>query len=145
MRKRIQWLIVGIPVLLLAAFIWRLDIPHWEKLDLSKLSGQPAATQVFDAFGAPVGTLNGEENRSWVSLDVVPKHVQEAFIAAEDLRFYKHHGVDVHRLFGALWADMRTFSYAQGASTITQQLIKLTHLSSTKTLSRKAQEIWLAL
>ena len=48
-------------------------------------------------------------------------------------------------MFGALWHDLRTLSLEQGASTITQQLIKLTHLSGEKTLSRKAQEAILAL
>jgi membrane peptidoglycan carboxypeptidase len=92
-----------------------------------------------------VGALHGGENRIWVPLKDIPEDVQNAFMAAEDLRFYQQRGVDLYRLFGALWHDLRTFSYAQGASTITQQLIKLTHLTQTKTLSRKAQEIVLAL
>ena len=68
-----------------------------------------------------------------------------AWTDPEDLRFYEHCGVDVRRMLGALWHDLRTHSFAQGASTITQQLIKLTHLTQAKTLSRKAQEIVLAL
>ena len=133
---------LGALVLLL---VWRLDIPHWKKLDLSKLTAMPAATTVLDAGGSPVGALRGAENRVWAPLDSVPERVQDAFIAAEDLRFYRHHGVDVHRVLGALWQDVKTLSYAQGASTITQQLIKLTHLSQDKNLSRKVQEIALAL
>ena len=129
----------------LAAFIWRLDLPHWQKLDLEKITDMPGSTTVFAANGEAAGKLQGAENRVWVPLGEIPRHVQNAFIAAEDLRFYRHHGVDVRRIFGALWQDVRTLSYAQGASTITQQLIKLTHLSQTKTLSRKAQEIFLAL
>ena len=145
MRKRILAIITGIVGILLAIAVWKLDIPHWQKLDLTKLTDQPAATQVYDASGALAGTLHGGERRTWISIDQVPEHVQNAFIAAEDLRFYRHHGVDLYRMLGALWQDIKSLSYAQGASTITQQLIKLTHLSNTKTLSRKAQEIWLAL
>ena len=129
----------------LAALIWRLDIPHWQKLDLSKITDMPGTTTVFAANGEPAGELHGGEHRVWASLDEIPQDVQNAFIAAEDLRFYRHRGVDLYRLLGALWQDIRTLSYAQGASTITQQLIKLTHLTQTKTLSRKAQEIALAL
>ncbi len=137
---------IGIALLVaLAAFIWRLDLPHWQKLDLSKITDMPGTTTVFAANGEAVGALHGGENRVWVPLSEIPTDVQNAFIAAEDLRFYRHNGVDLYRLFGALWQDIRTFSYAQGASTITQQLIKLTHLTQTKTLSRKAQEIALAL
>ena len=145
MRRKVA-AALGIALLIaLAAFIWRLDLPHWKKLDLSRITDMPAATTVFAANGEAVGTLHGGENRVWVPLSQVPVDVRNAFIAAEDLRFYRHHGVDLYRLFGALWQDVRTLSYAQGASTITQQLIKLTHLSQTKTLARKAQEIWLAL
>ena len=109
------------------------------------VADMPGTTTVFAANGEAVGALHGGENRVWVPLSEIPTDVQNAFIAAEDLRFYRHNGVDLYRLFGALWQDIRTFSYAQGASTITQQLIKLTHLTQTKTLSRKAQEIALAL
>ena len=145
MRKRVLWITLAALALMLTAFIWKLDIPHWVSLDLAKLNAAASATEVFDANGQPAGTLRGGENRKRVSLETVPEAVQNAFIAAEDLRFYRHHGVDVYRMLGALWKDVTTLSYAQGASTITQQLIKLTHLSSAKSLSRKAQEIALAL
>lgn len=137
---------LGVAALIaLAALIWRLDIPHWKRLDIEKITHMPGTTTVYDMNDAAVGTLHGGENRKWARLSSVPEDVQNAFIAAEDLRFYRHHGVDFYRLMGALWQDIRTMSYAQGASTITQQLIKLTHLTQTKSISRKAQEIALAL
>ena len=145
MKKK---LLTGLGIVLLSALgllIWRLDLPHWKKLDLARIEAMSTATTVYDANDVAVGTLYGSEHRIWVGLNSVPRHVQQAFIAAEDQRFYRHHGVDFHRLLGALWQDVRTLSYAQGGSTITQQLIKLTHLSQAKTLSRKAQEIVLAL
>lgn len=145
MRRWIKWMILTALSVFLAVFLWKLDIPHWQRLDLSKINAASASTEVFDINGDSAGTLTGKRNRRWVSLDTVPERVQQAFIAAEDQRFYRHHGVDVYRMLGALWQDVRTLSYAQGASTITQQLIKLTHLSSAKSLSRKAQEIALAL
>ena len=144
MRKKLLIAAAGLAVLGFSMLLWRLDIPHWKRLDLSLITHPPGATQVFSESGEMIGTLSGAETRQWVSIDVIPEHVQNAFIAAEDQRFYRHHGVDVYRLFGALWHDLRTLSYGQGGSTITQQLIKLTHLSSAKSLSRKAQEMVLA-
>lgn len=131
--------------LLLAVLVWRLDIPHWQRLDTGRLVRPETATQVFDALGDPLGALDGSRPGEWAQLSEVPGHVRQAFIAAEDLRFYRHHGVDLYRMLGALWHDILTRSYSQGASTITQQLIKLTHLTQAKTISRKAQEIVLAL
>lgn len=145
MRKKVLAALGILLLIALGAFIWRLDLPNWKKLDLTKITDMPGSTTVFAANGEAVGTLHGGEHRVWAPLSEIPGDVQNAFIAAEDLRFYRHRGVDLYRLFGALWQDVKTLSYAQGASTITQQLIKLTHLSQTKTLSRKAQEIALAL
>ncbi|MBQ9832586.1 MAG: PBP1A family penicillin-binding protein, partial [Clostridia bacterium] len=61
-----------------------------------------------------------------------------------DARFYEHKGIDIIRIFGALWADIKAGGYVQGASTISQQLIKLSHLSSDKTIMRKIEEAVLA-
>ena len=130
---------------LLAALVVALAPWDWEKLDLEKLTQLKETSILYDASGERAGSLYGSENRIYVPLENIPTRVQQAFIAAEDQRFYEHHGVDVVRLFGALWHDIRTMSLEQGASTITQQLIKLTHLSGEKTLSRKAQEALLAL
>ena len=70
--------------------------------------------------------------------------MQKAFISAEDARFYEHPGVDVIRIVGAAWADIKAGGYVQGASTISQQLIKLSHLTADKTISRKLEEAVLA-
>ena len=145
MKKRILAGIGSALLIALSVFVWRLDLPHWKKLDVEKVTHLPQTTTVYDRDDAAVGAFPGSENRSWTSLSSVPEDVKNAFIAAEDLRFYRHHGVDFYRMLGALWQDIRTMSYSQGASTITQQLIKLTHLSQAKTLARKAQEIALAL
>ena len=74
----------------------------------------------------------------------LPSYVKEAFVAVEDKRFYEHHGIDMHRMLGALWHNLKSFSFREGASTISQQLIKNTHLSSEKTIVRKLKEIRLA-
>lgn len=144
-RKSILLSILGILVAVaIGVFVWQLDLPHWQKLDVNKLYDVQLATRVYDAQNVVAGSLYASENRVYVSLDALPEYVSQAFVAAEDERFYKHGGVDVKRIAGAFWHDVKTMSYAQGASTITQQLIKLTHLTSEKTLSRKVQEAVLA-
>ena len=146
--KRKKWILAAALTLtaaLLALLLYQLDLGAWQSLDLSRIRNQPLATVVFDREDAAAGALSGAVNRVWVSLEDLPSYVPQAFVAAEDSRFYSHHGVDVRRIFGALLHDAATLSLSQGASTITQQLIKLTHLTSEKTLARKAQEAYLAL
>lgn len=130
---------------LIGILIWQLDIPHWKRLDLDKLYTQPRSSIVYDADGNAVRTFSTGSVRIWTPLSDIPEQVRNAFIAAEDQRFYDHSGISLRRIAGALINNLRTRSYSQGASTITQQLVKLTHLSQTKTLSRKAQEAVLAL
>ncbi|MBQ7340113.1 MAG: transglycosylase domain-containing protein [Clostridia bacterium] len=93
---------------------------------------------------------NGEKmleencNREVVFIENVPNDVKNAFIAIEDKRFFSHNGIDVRALFRATFNNIKSFSLKEGASTISQQLIKNTHLSSEKTLKRKVAEIKLA-
>lgn len=145
LKKRILWGLAAAAGLLLIALIWILDIPHWQKLDLDKIYAQPASSVVYDTSGEPVGALSGTQARVWTPLSEIPESVRNAFLAAEDHRFYEHCGISVRRILAAAVANLRSGGYDQGASTITQQLIKLTHLSAEKTLSRKAQEAFLAL
>ena len=70
--------------------------------------------------------------------------MKDAVLATEDVRFYKHHGMDFWRLGGAVLANFQSGFGSQGASTLTQQVIKNSFLSNEKTLKRKAQEAWLA-
>lgn len=132
-----------LPFLLLWGFlVTRTD---WVTLDVSLLTKMPETLVVTDRNGAVVSRLYATENRRCIAVDTLPSHVIHAFLAAEDARFYSHFGVDVIRIGGALLADLKAGSYVQGASTITQQLIKLTHLTSDKTLERKLNEAFLAI
>jgi len=84
------------------------------------------------------------EQRRLISLDDVPLRVQQAFLAAEDSRFYQHHGLDFRGIFRAFYTNLRKKGVYQGGSTITQQLAKNYFLTPEKTLSRKLKEILLA-
>lgn len=145
MKRRIWQIVCAIVVLVIGIFIWRLDIPHWKKLDLDRIYAQPKSTIVLDQTGNVVETLASSGMRIWTPIEEIPQSLQQAFLAAEDQRFYEHSGINIRRIAAAALNNLRTRSYSQGASTITQQLIKLTHLSETKTLSRKAQEAWLSI
>ena len=84
------------------------------------------------------------ENREYINYDDIPKVMEDAILATEDNRFYKHSGIDVIRLGGAVIANITGGFGSQGASTITQQVIKNSFLTNDKTLKRKAQEAYLA-
>lgn len=86
--------------------------------------------------------LHGEENRIWVDLDDMSPHLKDAFIAIEDQRFKKHHGVDWIRTIGVI---VKPSNSGQGGSTITQQLIKNLTDEKDVTIVRKFNEILSAL
>lgn len=117
---------------------------EWNELEMERILNLEQSVIVYDRDGAEVVTLHTSEDRIRVSLSDVPKYTRDAFVSAEDARFYEHCGIDVIRIFGALWADVKAGAFVQGASTITQQLIKLSHLTSEKQLSRKIEEAVLA-
>ena len=121
------------------------DVASWQRLDPERLTNLAQSGAIYDRDGQYVTTLVGTENRTVIPLSTLPDHVKNAFLAAEDLRFFKHPGFDLTRIFGAVISNLKTGGYGQGASTITQQLVKLSHLSSQKTIARKLEEVWLAL
>ncbi len=145
MKRKILWGIGAVFALGVIVFIYLLDFPSWKQLDMEKLTSLSQTTVLYNADGKIAAGLHSGENRTAVEIEQVPEYVRNAFIAIEDARFYEHPGVDIWRIGGALLSNLRAGGYREGASTITQQLIKLTHLTSEKTLSRKAQEAWLAL
>ena len=84
-------------------------------------------TIVLDSEGNTIATLNGNENRQWVSIDEMPEYLPKMFVALEDERFYSHNGVDLKRTIGAtLGFVVGGGSSSYGGSTITQQLVKNT-------------------
>ncbi|HEV7824237.1 MAG TPA: transglycosylase domain-containing protein [Mycobacteriales bacterium] len=107
----------------------------------SELKTEPLAlrTSVKAADGSPVTTFWGEENRIHVGLASVPAIVQQATIAAEDARFYQHHGVDTKGVVRALVANAQ--GQTQGASTLTQQYVRLVLFSQAKTEEERAAAI----
>ena len=129
-------------VLFMAAQLWDLDA--WQDFDPVNILGAQQSLILYDGENGEILRLHDKEDRVSIPLSDVPDLVQKAFISAEDARFYEHPGVDVIRIVGAAWADIKAGGYVQGASTISQQLIKLSHLTADKTISRKLEEAVLA-
>ncbi|WP_017728660.1 transglycosylase domain-containing protein [Halalkalibacterium ligniniphilum] len=103
-----------------------------------------ATTSLVDEEGDLVTKLY-VENREIISLVDVPQHVQDAFIAIEDARFYEHQGIDFRAIGRALYRDILAGAKVEGGSTITQQLAKNVFLTHDKSWLRKTKEVLIAI
>lgn len=119
-------------------------ISNSPELDEEKLVLTQGAL-IYDQNDEFLSQLETSERRMNVSISDVPVVVQDAFIAVEDIRFREHFGIDVRRLFGAVAANITDGFGAEGASTITQQLVKNLFLEHDKKMTRKIQEQYLAI
>lgn len=153
-QRRRRWLkfgatafgMVALGGAIATAWIW-----HWLYHDLPDLPasqemwtlGRDASIEFKTLDGRQLdvrGPIYGEA----VRIEALPPHVAQAFIAAEDKRFYEHEGADTAAIIRAAWSNWRSGRTVSGASTITQQLVKNLVLSPEQTLKRKAQEMRLA-
>ena len=110
-------------------------------LDSSKLKGSGQHVTILDDNGNELTNASLEIQKKSVSVNKLQPHTINAFIASEDRKFYKHNGLNYKRMLKALLKNISSHSFKEGASTISQQLIKNTHLSSDKTIKRKLKEI----
>lgn len=121
-------------------------------IDTINVTPEGYATTIYDADGNVTQKLVGRNaNRIYVTLDQVPECVRNAFVAIEDERFWTHNGIDVRGIFRAAANTLTTGDLSQGASTLTQQLIKNTvfdggaEASNLAKIKRKVQEQYLAI
>ena len=113
--------------------------------DVSQTLSPAASSQIYDCKGRLITTVHAEQNRLPVKLADTPKDLQNAFIVAEDIRFYKHHGIDPIGIARAVVSNIRhRDATGQGGSTITQQLARNAFLTQEQTLKRKLLEAVLA-
>ena len=118
------------------------DLPDWDETMLSS----DKTTFLYDANGQIFSELHSHENRTYVKLSDMPDYLIDCLLATEDTRFYKHHGVDVIRIGGALLVDIRKMDFSQGASTLTMQLARTAILDDRdKNIDRKIKEAALAI
>ena len=118
------------------------------ELDQSKL--YPTGSSLLRDKDGEVFADLGVQRSTWVSFDEIAPVMIDAIVATEDSRFFDHHGVDWSRFLAATWSNAANIltsnsGSTQGGSTLTQQLIKQTHLSSDREVNRKLQEIYLSI
>jgi len=113
-------------------------------LDKQKLTCVNSEVEIYDGEGELIKEVSLTNSGEGVKIEKLSPDTKNAFIAAEDKRFYKHDGIDLKRMLAATLKNIQSGKFKEGASTITQQLIKNTHLSGEKTIKRKLQEIKLS-
>ena len=126
---------------IIIAMISLFSIYYSAKLNTQTIISPKAHVEIYDCNGE---LIENKQLNKYVKFDDISPNIINAFVALEDKRFYKHNGVDYYRLMGALIKDIKSRSFKEGGSTITQQLAKNTQLSSEKTIKRKIKELRLA-
>ena len=120
-------------------------LPLPVNLPEERIQPEAMASTVVALDGTPIGQFKGAESQVSVSAENIPDTIRRAVVAAEDHRFFHHRGVDWQAIGRAVQADLRAGHYVQGASTITQQLIRNLYTGSERTVGRKAREALLAI
>lgn len=144
MKKGLKiFLCVGAAIisLILALIISFFIITADAKLQPDKLIDYTKSIAVYDGDGNKIENASNLSGQKSVNLQNLNKHTIDAFIASEDRNFYSHNGLNYKRMIKATIKNAVSMSFKEGASTISQQLIKNTHLNNGKTIKRKLKEI----
>jgi 1A family penicillin-binding protein len=143
------WKIAGILagvffLFIIGIFVWfAKDLPSPGKINTRFVA---ESTKIYDRTGSHLlYEVHGEEKRTQIPYSEMPESLRYATIALEDQEFYSHHGIKLSSIMRAVFKDVINLGKAQGGSTITQQLIKHSLLSSEKTFTRKIKEVILAI
>jgi penicillin-binding protein 1A len=146
-RRMLVAMFIGLPVLVLVAGTVGATAVFGSSCDLKALTPVAVGENsfVFAADGSELGVIPAERNRTPVSRAQISPWVPKATVAIEDRRFYQHGGVDPVGIARAFVADVRAGKFAQGGSTITQELVRNLYLSRDRTLKRKLTEACLAI
>lgn len=139
-----------VTLIILSAFIGGIGgFIYWTLYDLPKIKVLEEYTpiessRIYSSDGVLIGELY-LERRTFIPHYQIPDHVKKAFVAVEDIRFYKHPGVDFRGILRALWRDIKARGIVEGGSTITQQLARMLFLKPERTLKRKLKEAVLSI
>lgn len=125
------------------------SVIYWVFSDLPKIKrleeyAPIESSRVYSDDGKVIAELY-VERRTFVPYYKIPRHVKNAFIAVEDIRFYYHPGVDLIGIMRALWSDIRAGGIVEGGSTITQQLARMLFLKPERSIQRKLKEAALSI
>lgn len=113
------------------------------KLSAYKDLGRDQTSKVYAANGQLIAVLHAEQDREIIASADIPKNLQQAAVAIEDIRFYQHKGVDLRGIFRAVYVNIRNQG-SEGASTITQQYVRNSFITPEVTYKRKIKEAALA-
>ena len=136
--KRKFHIALGVGIFLLVLLVYGLTPSVW------KLRSGPIEVTRWPKTGEQT-FLIGPKSEHWVPISAVSKHVLHAIVVAEDARFYDHSGIDPREIYNSFLVNLEKGRYVRGASTISQQVVKMTLLSPEKSLWRKIREIFGAL
>ena len=144
-RKKFKLILRLIILIIIVICAVKLGIStnRWQKLAHDMLINESSI--VIDTKGVTIAELGGEKKKEPIKFSQMPEILPKAYVAIEDERFYKHHGVDLKRTTAAIGSYIIHFgSSSYGGSTITQQLVKNLTGDSTDSISRKVKEWWKA-
>ena len=143
LMKILKYVLYAASAAIIAIFFlcvfWIYQAPAFD----SKILDNNTRTIVYDVNNNEVAKLGNEVGENLETADI-PQQMQDAILATEDNRFFEHGAVDYRRLVGAVVSNLTSGFGSQGASTISQQLIKRTFLDDNKSIKRKVQEAYLA-
>ncbi|MFL0194625.1 transglycosylase domain-containing protein [Clostridium sp. WILCCON 0269] len=124
-------------------------IKNSPELDVNRILNLNEPSVLYDDNNNVMDVVVSPQQRTVISFDSMPQNLKNAFISIEDERFYKHKGIDLKRIIGVIFIDVKNkitgSNNIQGASTITQQLVRGIFLSSNVTFKRKLQEIYMSI
>ncbi len=139
--KRILYsILLFLTACLFTSIVYYFIVTKDVRLYADKLALSNKSIVLYDDKDVEIQNLSSPQNKITTPLGTLPSHVKSAFIDTEDKRFYSHKGFDLLRIAKASYNNIRFHSFKEGASTISQQLIKNTHLNQEKTLKRKLKE-----
>lgn len=147
-RRIIKWSLYGVLFLMLLGGSASVGLVFYMSRDLPKISSlkdyhPPIITTVYSDDLRKIAEFY-KERRVVVPLDQIPVQLRQAFIAAEDSRFYKHQGIDIFSIIRAFFKNLEAGTIVQGGSTITQQVTKSFLLTPERSYERKIKEALLA-
>ncbi|MGB5920349.1 penicillin-binding protein 1A [Arcobacter sp.] len=143
----IKYILGIITIIGLAMLSWLVYLYLNLRFDIDKIVNYkpPLTTQFFDKNGELVANIFEKENRLYVDYEDIPPRVIEALLAIEDTQFFEHGGVNLDAISRALIKDIKAGKLVEGASTLTQQLVKTVLLTREKKLIRKIKEALLSI
>jgi len=144
MIKKLTFLFL---IIFIGIFIWLIYLYSQIRFDVDKIVDYKPklTTQFFDKNGVHIGNIFKDEHRLYTNYDEIPPRIIEALVAIEDTNFFEHNGVNIDAIIRAIIKDIKAMSLVEGASTLTQQLVKTMVLTRDKKLIRKIKEVLLSL